>query len=62
MAVVSCISVIVQVVSFKLRKKRVFLMAPFHHHLELKGVNEGKIVAYYAIITTISGVIALLII
>lgn len=62
MAVVSCISVIVQVVSFKLRKKRVFLMAPFHHHLELKGVNESKIVAFYAIITTISGVISLLII
>ena len=62
MAVVSCISVIVQVISFKTRGKRVFLMAPFHHHLELKGVNEGKIVGYYAIITTIAGVISLMIV
>lgn len=62
MMVVSCISVIVQVISFKLRGKRVFLMAPFHHHLELKGINEGKIVGYYAIITLVAGVTALIII
>ena len=62
MFVVSCISVIVQVLSFKIRKKRVFLMAPFHHHLELQGVNEEKIVAYYSIITALAGVVALIII
>ena len=62
MMVVSCISVIVQVVSFKLRGKRVLLMAPFHHHLELKGINESKIVGYYAIVTLIAGVTALTII
>ena len=62
MFVISCISVIIQVVSFKLRGKRVFLMAPFHHHLELKGVNESKIVGYYAIVTLIAGVTALAII
>ena len=62
MFVVSCISVIVQVASFKIRKKRVFLMAPFHHHLELKGINEEKIVAYYSIITALAGVVALIII
>ena len=62
MMVISCISVIVQVVSFKLSGKRVLLMAPFHHHLELKGINESKIVGYYAIITLIAGVTALTII
>ena len=62
MMVISCISVIVQVISFKTRGKRVFLMAPFHHHLELKGINESKIVGYYASITLIAGVTALTII
>lgn len=60
--VVSCISVIIQVVSFKLRKKRVFLMAPLHHHLELKGMNESKISAVYAIVTAVMGVVALTVI
>ncbi len=62
MMVISCISVIVQVISFKLRGKRVFLMAPFHHHLELKGVGESKIVVYYAIVTLIVGTLALFIV
>ena len=57
--VLSCISVIIQVVSFKLRKKRVFLMAPLHHHLELKGMNESKISAVYAIVTFVAGLFAL---
>ncbi len=60
--VISCLSVILQVASFKLRGKRIFLMAPYHHHLELKGINESKIVGYYAIITLIAGVTALIII
>ena len=60
--VISCLSVILQVISFKTRGKRIFLMAPYHHHLELKGVNESKIVGYYAIITLIAGVTALIII
>lgn len=60
MYVVSCISVIVQVVSFKTRGKRVFAMAPFHHHLEYKGVKESKIVAWYTIVTAVAGAIALL--
>jgi len=60
MFVVSGISVIIQVVSFKLRRKRVFLMAPFHHHLEMKGYNESKIVSVYSVITAVAGVICLL--
>ena len=53
MFVVSCISVIVQVTYFKLTKKRVFLMAPYHHHLEKKGIPEWNIVCRYAVITTL---------
>lgn len=61
MFVVSCVSVTVQVAVFKLKGKRVFLMSPFHHHLELKGYNETKIVAFYGIITAIAGVVSLII-
>lgn len=56
MFVVSCISVIIQVVYFKFTKKRVFLMAPYHHHLEKKGWNENRIVFIYIIITIIISV------
>lgn len=57
--VISAISVIIQVISFKSRKKRVFLMAPYHHHLELKGYNESKIVGFYGIITAIAAAIGI---
>lgn len=60
MYVVSSISVILQVVSFKLRKKRIFLMSPFHHHLELKGLNESKIVTFYSIVTLIGGIVGII--
>lgn len=58
--VVSALSVCIQVIWFKLTKKRVFLMAPFHHHLEKKGLNESKIVVIYIVITTILSVGAIL--
>lgn len=60
MYVVSCISVIVQVLSFKLTGKRVFKMSPYHHHLELSGVAEQKIVWRYAVITAVCAAIAFL--
>ena len=53
MFVVSVVSVIIQVLHFKRTHKRVFLMAPFHHHLEKKGMYETKIVVIYIIITLI---------
>lgn len=62
MFVMSGISVIIQVISFKLRKKRVFLMAPLHHHFEMKGLNESKIVSLYSVITVVAGAVTLLII
>ncbi|MFH1645263.1 MAG: phospho-N-acetylmuramoyl-pentapeptide-transferase [Candidatus Omnitrophota bacterium] len=48
--VLEAISVILQVASFKLRRQRIFLMAPFHHHLQMKGWNESKIVVRFWII------------
>ena len=48
---VSGVSVIMQVFWFKLTKKRIFKMAPFHHHLERCGLHENKIVAIYSLIT-----------
>ena len=53
------LSVIIQVVSFKWRGKRVFRMAPIHHHFELKGWNEEKIVVRFWIISIILALVAL---
>ena len=47
------ISVILQVSSYKLRGRRLFKMAPIHHHFEQVGWSEVKIVTIFAIITTI---------
>ena len=61
MFVMSGISVIIQVIVFKLKKKRVFLMAPLHHHLEMKNYGESKIVAFYSIITAVAGVVGIIV-
>ncbi len=57
--VVEALSVIFQVASFKSRGKRVFLMAPIHHHFELKGWKEPKIVVRFWIIAIILGLVGL---
>ncbi len=57
--VVEAVSVIFQVASYKWRKKRVFLMAPIHHHYELKGWEEPKIVVRFWIITVILALLSL---
>ena len=57
--VVETISVIIQVASYKLRGKRVFLMAPIHHHYELKGWPEPRIIVRFWIITVILVLIGL---
>lgn len=49
--VVETISVIIQVSSFKLRGKRVFLMAPIHHHFEKKGWKETQVVVRFWIVS-----------
>lgn len=58
--VIETISVIVQVGSFKLRKKRVFLMAPIHHHFELKQWAENKIIVRFWIIALLSNILAII--
>ena len=55
MFVLSSVSVIVQVAYYKLTKKRIFLMAPLHHHFEKKGVHEVRITVCYALITFFIG-------
>tara|TARA_B110000483_G_scaffold103013_1_gene125792 strand:- start:2207 stop:3289 length:1083 start_codon:yes stop_codon:yes gene_type:complete len=57
--VVETLSVIIQVASFKLTGKRVFRMAPLHHHFELKGWAEPKIIVRFWIITVILVLIGL---
>ena len=58
--VIETLSVILQVGSFKLRKKRVFLMAPIHHHFEMKNWAENKIIVRFWIIAILSNLIALI--
>ena len=58
--VIETLSVILQVGSYKLRKKRVFLMAPIHHHFEMKNWAENKIIVRFWIIATLSNIIALI--
>jgi len=53
------VSVILQVGSFKLRQKRVFLMAPIHHHFEQKGWQENKIIVRFWIIAFMTNLIAI---
>jgi len=58
--VAEALSVVIQVAWFKRTKKRVFLMAPLHHHYEYKGWKETKVVTVFALITIVSGAIAVL--
>jgi phospho-N-acetylmuramoyl-pentapeptide-transferase len=57
--VVETLSVIIQVASYKTRKKRVFLMSPIHHHFELKGWAEPKIIVRFWIISVILALMGL---
>ena len=57
--VMETLSVIIQVLSFKLRGKRVFKMSPIHHHFELSGWAEPKIIVRFWIITLILVLFAL---
>jgi phospho-N-acetylmuramoyl-pentapeptide-transferase len=57
--VIEALSVIFQVASYKLRRKRVFLMAPIHHHYELKGWPEPQIIVRFWIISIICSLVAL---
>ncbi len=58
--VLETLSVILQVGSFKTRNKRIFRMAPLHHHFELQGWAESKIIVRFWIIAMIANIIALI--
>jgi phospho-N-acetylmuramoyl-pentapeptide-transferase len=57
--VIEIISDLIQVISFKLTKKRVFKMAPLHHHFELKGWDESKVVVRFWILGGLFAIIGL---
>jgi phospho-N-acetylmuramoyl-pentapeptide-transferase len=57
--VVETVSVIIQVASYKLTGRRIFRMAPLHHHFELKGWAEPKVIVRFWIITVILVLIGL---
>ena len=57
--VVETLSVIIQVISYKTTGKRVFKMAPIHHHFELKGWAEPKVIVRFWIISIILSLLAL---
>jgi phospho-N-acetylmuramoyl-pentapeptide-transferase len=57
--VIEAVSVITQVLSFKTTGKRVFRMAPLHHHFELKGLTENKIIVRFWIISILLAIICL---
>lgn len=58
--VIEALSVILQVGSYKYRKKRIFAMAPIHHHFEVRGWAENKIIVRFWIIAILANLIALL--
>ncbi|MGN0818393.1 MAG: phospho-N-acetylmuramoyl-pentapeptide-transferase [Candidatus Coproplasma sp.] len=60
MFVVSGISVIVQVIYYKRTRRRVFLMAPVHHHFQMKGYTECKISYAYFLLTFLVGIFCLI--
>ncbi|HSZ13495.1 MAG TPA: phospho-N-acetylmuramoyl-pentapeptide-transferase [Solirubrobacteraceae bacterium] len=55
--VVEALSVAIQVISFQTTRRRVFMMAPIHHHFELKGWSETKIILRFWIVASICGAI-----
>ena len=57
--VMEALSVMIQVASFKTRGKRVFRMAPIHHHFELKGWPEPKVIVRFWIISILLAIVAL---
>jgi len=57
--VVEALSVIGQVISFKLRRKRIFRMAPVHHHFELLGWPEPQIIVRFWIVSVVCALLAL---
>ena len=62
MPVLETLSVIIQVAYYKKTGKRIFKMAPLHHHFELSGWKENKIVSVFSLVTLICCALGLIII
>ena len=58
--IIETLSVILQVSYYKKTKKRLFKMSPIHHHFELSGWNENKIVSVFSLITLLASIIGIL--
>ncbi|MDD5618255.1 MAG: phospho-N-acetylmuramoyl-pentapeptide-transferase [Candidatus Omnitrophica bacterium] len=58
--VIEAISVIIQIISFRLYKKRFFKMAPLHHHFQISGTPESKIIIRFWIISAILAILTLI--
>lgn len=58
MYIIETMSVILQVISFKTTGKRIFKMSPIHHHYEMCGLSENKIVLLFSVITIVFGILA----
>jgi phospho-N-acetylmuramoyl-pentapeptide-transferase len=57
--VIEALSVVIQVASFQLTGKRVFRMAPIHHHFELSGWSEPKVISRFVIVAIIFALLSL---
>ncbi len=60
--IIETLSVMIQVMYYKKTGKRVFKMAPIHHHFELSGWNENKVVSIFSIVTLILSIISIVIV
>jgi phospho-N-acetylmuramoyl-pentapeptide-transferase len=60
--VIEAVSVIIQVLSKRIRKKKIFLSAPIHHHLEAKGWSEPKIVMRFWVVSALSALLGLILV
>ena len=56
--IIETMSVIIQVINYKLTGKRIFKMSPIHHHFEMSGYSENKIVIIFSIVTFIGCILA----
>lgn len=56
--VIENLSVVLQVISFKSTGKRIFKMSPIHHHFEMSGYSETKIVVLFSLVTIIGGILS----
>jgi len=57
--VMEAVSVILQVGSFKMRGKRIFAMAPIHHHFELRGWHESQVIIRFWTLSIIFAIVGL---